>query len=69
MLKLFYPTTNLLEALTNGVINTAVAFSSSNLILLLPQSSSTFPRPFNQSDTSKIEESESFHNNNGDIAD
>jgi hypothetical protein len=67
--KAILPDNKPLEVLTNEVINTAVASSSSNLILLLPQSSSTFPRPFNQSDTYRTAESESFHNNKGDIAD
>jgi hypothetical protein len=42
--KAILPDNKPLEVLTNEVINTAVASSSSNLILLLPQSSSTFPR-------------------------
>jgi hypothetical protein len=60
---------NLVEALTNNVMNTA-ANSSYNPKLSLPQSSSsTFPNLYNQSDTYRIEKSESFHHSKGDIAD
>jgi hypothetical protein len=38
-------------------------------MLSLPQSSSTFPNPYNQSDIRRKEESESSNNNKGDIAD
>ena len=57
----------LVEVLTNNAIETAVA-SSSKPILSMP-SSSTFLDPYNQSDPYRIEESESFHNSKGDIAD
>jgi hypothetical protein len=43
-------------------------FSAYNPALSLP-SSSIFLNPFNQSDSHKIEESDSHHNNKGDIAD
>jgi hypothetical protein len=56
---------NLVEVLTNNAVDT----ESSNPILSLPQSSSTFPKLSNQSDTYRIEESESFHHSKGDIAD
>jgi exonuclease VII large subunit len=56
---------NLLEVLTNNAVDT----ESSNPILSLPQSSSTFPKLSNQSDTYRIEESESFLHSKGDIAD
>ena len=59
---------NLLEVLVNNAIDTA-ANSSSNPTLLLPQSSSTFPNSFDQIDTFRKEESESFDNSKGDIAD
>ena len=52
---------NLVEELTNNTINSAVA-SSSNTTLSLPQPSSTFPNPFNQSDSHRIEESDTHHN-------
>ena len=56
---------NLIEALTNN----AMTPSSSDPTLSLPQSSSTFPTPSNQSDTYRIEYSERYHNNSrGDIA-
>jgi hypothetical protein len=58
---------NLVEALTNNVIDNA-ANSSLNLTLSLPQSSSTFTNLFNENIIYRIEESESFHNNKGDIA-
>jgi len=59
---------NLLEALTNNAIDIA-ASSSLNPTLSLPQSSSTFPNSFDQIDTFRKEESESFDNSKGDIAD
>jgi hypothetical protein len=60
---------NLIEVLTNDAIKTA-AVSSSNPTLSLSQSSSTFSNLSTQSDTYRIEKSESFHNNSkGDIAD
>jgi hypothetical protein len=58
---------NLVEALTNNVMNTT-ANSSYNPTLSLPQSSSIFPNLSTQSDTYRKEESESFHNNKDDIA-
>ena len=58
---------NLVEALTNNDINTGPA--SSNLTLSLPQSlSPTFPTLSDQNDTYRIEEPETFHNSEGDIA-
>jgi hypothetical protein len=61
---------NLVEALANNVINTVAgaASSSSNPPPSL-SSSSTFLGPYNQNDTYIKEESESFHNSKGDIAD
>jgi hypothetical protein len=59
---------NLVEALTNDSISRS-ASSSSNPTLWLPQSSSIFPGPSNQSDIHRIEESEIHHNSKGDIAD
>jgi hypothetical protein len=59
---------NLVQALTNNAINT-VAESFSNSISLLTQSSSRFPNLSNDNDIYRIEESESFHNSKGDIAD
>jgi cell division septum initiation protein DivIVA len=57
---------NLLEALTNIAIDTASSF---NPTPSSQQSSSpTFPNPSNQHDTSKIDESEIYHNFKGDIA-
>jgi hypothetical protein len=56
---------NLVEALTNNIIDTAA--NSSNSTLSLPQSSSTFPN-LSKSDIYRKEESESFHNSKGDIA-
>jgi hypothetical protein len=56
---------NLVEALINNAIDSA----SSNPTSSLHYSSSTFPNLFNQSDTYRIEYSESFHNSKGDIAD
>jgi hypothetical protein len=60
---------NLVQALTNNAIDNAVASSSFNPILSLPQSSSTLSSPLNQSDIYRIEESESFHDDKGDIDD
>jgi hypothetical protein len=59
---------NLVEALTNDAVNNAVA-STFNLALSLSQSSSTFPSPSMQNDTYRIEESETYHNCKGDLAD
>jgi hypothetical protein len=60
---------NLVETLTNNVMNTA-ANSSYNPKLSVPQSSSsTFPNLSNQSTTYRIEEPESFDNSKGDIVD
>jgi hypothetical protein len=57
---------NLVEALTNIAIDTASSF---NPTPSSQQSSSpTFPNPSNQHDTSKIDESEIYHNFKGDIA-
>jgi hypothetical protein len=58
---------DLVEVLTNNAIN-AAASSSSNPTLSLSLSS-IFSSPYNQSDTCIIEESESFDNSKGDIAD
>jgi hypothetical protein len=57
---------NLVEALTTNGIDTVSA--SSNPILSLPQSSFTFQDVSDQNDTYRIEESESFDNSKGDIA-
>jgi len=59
---------NLVEVLTNNAINSAVT-SSPNPALSLPHSSSTFQNSFDQIDTLRKEESESFDNTKGDIAD
>jgi hypothetical protein len=59
---------NLLEALTNNAIDAAVVASDSTLSLPQP-SPPTFPNPSEQSDTDRIEESQSFHDSKGDIAD
>ena len=59
---------NLVEAFTNHAIDTA-ADSSSNPTSSLPQSSSTFSNSFDQTDTFRKEQSESFDNSKGDIAD
>jgi hypothetical protein len=56
---------NVVEALTND----SIANASANPTLSLSSSSSTLSNPFNQSDTYKKEESETFHNSKGDIAD
>jgi DNA-binding protein YbaB/transposase len=60
---------NLVEALTNNVINTAAgaASSSSNPPPSLP-SSSAFLGPYNKSDTYKTDKEEMFHHSKGDIA-
>jgi hypothetical protein len=60
---------NLLEALTDNVIYTAIAYSSSNPTLGLPQSLLTYPSPSNQSDTYRINDLDIYHNDKGDIAD
>jgi hypothetical protein len=60
---------NLVEAFTKSAINAIDSSSSLNLTLSLPQSSSTFPNSFDQIDTLRKEESESFDNTKGDIAD
>jgi hypothetical protein len=62
---------NLVEALTNEVINTAAAASSSlsNRTSLPSSSSSTFLGRSDQSDISKTEKEGIFHNSKGDIAD
>jgi DNA repair exonuclease SbcCD ATPase subunit len=56
---------NLVEALTNNVIDTATC---SNPALSLPQSSSAFPNLCNQSDTYRIEDLDIYDNSKGDIA-
>jgi hypothetical protein len=56
---------NLIEVLANNAIYAA----ASNPTLLLPQSSSTFPNPFDQNNIYRIGESEYYHNSKGDIAD
>jgi predicted DNA-binding protein YlxM (UPF0122 family) len=56
---------NIIEVFTNNAIDNAF----SNPILSSPSSSLTFSNPFNQSDTHRIEESEIYHNSEGDIAD
>ena len=58
---------NLVEALTNNVINTA-AGAASNPPPSLP-SSSAFLGPYNKSDTYKTDKEEMFHHSKGDIAD
>ncbi len=56
---------NLVEELTNNVMNTAA--NSSNSALPLPQSSSSrFPNLSNENDIYGIEEPESFHNSKGE---
>jgi hypothetical protein len=57
---------NIVEALTNHVINNA-ADSSFNSTVSLP-SSSSFLCPYNQNNTYRIENPESFHNGDGDVA-
>jgi len=59
---------SLLHHLTNSIMDNAGAFSSSNPILSLPQSSS-FPSPLNKIATYRIGEQEDHHNSKGDIAD
>jgi hypothetical protein len=59
---------NLVEALTSNAISSAAA-TFSNPTLSLPQSSSTFANLSNQNDIYRKEESESFDNSKGDIAD
>ena len=58
---------NLVEVFTNNSLDTAA--SSSNPPFFLPLSSATLPKISNQSDKYRIEQSESFRNNKGDIAD
>ena len=60
---------NLVEALTNDFISSVATSCAPNPALSLPSSSSTLSSPLNQSDIYRIEESESFHNSKGDIAD
>src|SRR5215208_1263810 len=60
---------NLVEALTNDFISSVATSCASNPALSLPSSSSTLPSPLNQSDSYRIEKSESFHDDKGDIAD
>ncbi len=60
---------NLVEALTINAIDNAGAFSSSNPVLSLPQSSSTLLGPSNKIATDRIEKPESYYNIKGDIAD
>jgi AraC-like DNA-binding protein len=61
---------NLVEALTKNAIDAVAASSSLNPTLSLPQqSSSRFQNLSNKSDIYRIEESESFHHSNEDIAD
>jgi hypothetical protein len=55
---------NLIEVLANNAIYAA----ASNPTLLLPQSSSTFPNLFGQSDAYRIKEPEIYDNYNGDVA-
>jgi hypothetical protein len=60
---------NLVQALTNNAINTTAATSSFNSTLpLTKSSSSTFPN-LSHNDTYRIEESEIYPNNKGDIVD
>ena len=56
---------NLVEALANNTIN-AAAISNPTPSLRQP---STFPNLSNQNDTYRAEESETYHNSKGDIAD
>jgi hypothetical protein len=58
---------NLVETLTNDSIPNVV--TSSNPTSSLPQSSSTFPSPSNQSDAYRIEESEIYDDGKSNIAD
>jgi hypothetical protein len=55
-----------IASIPNSINSTS---SSLNPTLSLPQSSSTFPNSFDQIDTFRKEESESFDNSKGDIAD
>jgi hypothetical protein len=57
---------NVVEALTNNVIDTSGAASN---LTLSASSSSTFLDPYNQSDTYTVEEPEDFHNSKDDIDD
>jgi hypothetical protein len=59
-------TKTLVEVLKNKALDTAA--SSSNPVLSLPESHSTFLNLSNESDIYRIEESESFHNSIDDIA-
>ena len=59
---------NLVEELTINAINT-VAYSSSNSILSLPQSSSRFSNLANENNIYRIEEAETYHNSEDDISD
>jgi hypothetical protein len=56
---------NLVEVLTNNAINAVCASLNPTLSLT---SSSIFPKLSNQSDKYRIEQSESFRNSKGDIA-
>jgi hypothetical protein len=58
---------NIVDAFTNNVINTGAA--SHNPKPASPLSSSTFLNPSSPSDNFRIQESEYFHSNKGDIAD
>ncbi len=61
---------NLVEVFTNNTIDIVASTSSSlNPTLSSPQSSSTFPNSFDQNDIYRKEETESFGNSKGDIAD
>ena len=60
---------NLVEALTNNAISSAVPSSNFTLPLLSSSSSSTFQSPSDPTDTYTIEEPGSYHNSKGDIAD
>jgi hypothetical protein len=60
---------NLVEVLTDNTIDAAAPSSSTSTLQLPSHSSLTFPIPFDQSDTYRIEGPESFHNNKGDIDD
>ncbi|HKG70582.1 MAG TPA: hypothetical protein VKA87_01730 [Nitrososphaeraceae archaeon] len=59
---------NIVETLTNNAIDSAFT-ASSNATLSLPQSSSTFPNLSNQRDMDRMDNSESFCQNKGYIAD
>jgi CCR4-NOT transcriptional regulation complex NOT5 subunit len=60
---------NLVEALTNDVINNAMTSSSNPASPLSSSFSSASSNLFNQSDIYRIEKSESFHHSKGDIDD